>query len=184
MSFKIIPSAISGCFEIEFTRLNDVRGNFTKTFNVDLFKELNITMPVDEEYFTYSIKNVFRGLHFQTPPKDIDKIVYCVNGQVNDYVVDLRVGSPTYGKYVCFELNGERSKAIFVPTGLAHGFHVLSDNALMQYKVSRVFDKDCDTGIAFKTFEFAKDIVNPILSERDKQFVTFEEFDSPFTFNA
>lgn len=180
MNFKVIPTEILGCFEIEFTRLNDIRGNFTKTFNVNLYKQLGIEMHVDEEYFTYPVKNVFRGLHFQIPPKTIDKIVYCVMGQVNDYVVDLRKDSPTYGKYLCFELDGEKPKALFVPVGLAHGFYVKSENALMQYKVSRGFDKDCDTGISYTSFDFAKDIVNPILSDRDKQFISFEQFETPF----
>ena len=183
MSFKIIPSIIPDCFEIKFSRIIDNRGHFTKTFNVELFKELNIKMECAEEYFTYSDCNVFRGLHFQTPPKAIDKIVFCVNGNVNDFVVDIRKESPTYGEYVSFELNEETPKAIFVPKGLAHGFHVLSKSALMQYKVSDVFDKECDAGISYKTFPFAKNIVNPILSERDNKFVTFEEFNSPFIFN-
>lgn len=180
MSFKITPSKLDGCFEIEFNKLKDNRGHFTKTFNVELFEQLGVNMPIEEEYFTFSTKNVFRGLHFQIPPKAIDKIVYCVNGRVNDYVVDLRKNSPTFGQYVCFELDGETPKAVFVPVGFAHGFYVLSDSALMQYKVSKVFDKDCDTGIAYSSFEFAKAIVNPIISDRDKTFVSFNEFNSPF----
>lgn len=180
MSFKIIPSILDGCFEIEFNKLKDNRGHFIKTFNVELFNQLGINMPVEEEYFTFSTKNVFRGMHFQIPPKAIDKLVYCVSGRVNDYVVDLRKNSPSFGKYVCFELDGEIPKAVYVPVGFAHGFHVLSDSALMQYKVSKVFDKDCDTGIFYNSFEFAKDIINPILSDRDKTFVNFNEFNSPF----
>lgn len=180
MSFEIIPSIINGCYEISFNKLNDNRGHFTKTFNIDMFNDLGISMQLKEEYFTFSTKNVFRGLHFQLPPKAIDKIVYCINGKVNDYVVDLRKTSPTYGKYVCFELDSEKPTAIFVPAGLAHGFHVLSDSALMQYKVSGVFDKDYDTGISYKTFDFAKEIISPNLSERDKGFVTFDEFETPF----
>lgn len=137
-------------------------------------------MEVNEEYFTYSAKNVFRGLHFQLPPKAIDKFVYCVLGKVDDYVVDLRKKSPTYGKYLQFELDAEKPKALFVPVGLAHGFYVKSESAVMQYKVSRVFDKDCDTGISYKSFPFSKDIINPILSDRDKQFIAFEQFETPF----
>lgn len=180
MSFKITPSILDDCLEIEFEKLKDNRGYFTKTFNIELFNLSGIYMPIEEEYFTYSTKNVFRGLHFQIPPKAIDKLVFCVNGRVNDYVVDLRKNSPTFGQYACFELDGEKPKAIFIPVGFAHGFHVLSDSALMQYKVSKVYDKDCDTGISYNSFEFAKDIINPILSNRDKTFVNFSDFNSPF----
>lgn len=180
MSFKLIPSVIPDCYEIEFMKLNDNRGSFIKTYHSELYKELQIDIPLREEYFTYSHKNVFRGLHFQTPPKAIDKLVYCVSGHVKDYVVDIRKNSSTYGHYVCFDLKGEKPSAVFVPKGFAHGFYVLSDNALMQYKVSDVFNKECDAGISYKTFDFAKDIVNPVLSERDTQFVTLSEFSSPF----
>ena len=182
MSFKIINSSLQNCFLIEFNQLNDQRGHFTKIFHVDMFKNMGINMEVKEEYFTFSLKNVFRGLHFQLPPKDIDKLVFCVSGQVIDYVVDIRIGSPTFGKYDVFELNGNCPKAVFVPKGFAHGFYVISENALMQYKVSDVFDKDCDYGISYKTFDFAKDIVTPILSDRDYKFITLNEFDSPFKF--
>lgn len=180
MSFEIIPSKIDGCYEIAFVKLNDNRGHFTKTFNVDMFNDLGISFELKEEYFTFSSKNVFRGLHFQHPPKAIDKIVFCLHGKVNDYVVDLRKNSPTFGKHICFELDDKKPKAVFVPAGLAHGFHVLSDSALMQYKVSGVFDKDCDAGISYETFNFAKEIINPILSDRDKKFMTFDEFETPF----
>lgn len=182
MSFKKINSSLQDCFSIEFNQLNDQRGHFIKTFHTQAFKELGIDMEVKEEYFTLSTKNVFRGLHFQLPPKDIDKLVFCVSGIVKDYVVDIRKGSPTYGKYECFELNGDVPKAIFVPKGFAHGFHVISEDALMQYKVSGVFDKDCDYGISYQSFDFAEDISNPILSERDEKFETIYQFDSPFKY--
>jgi dTDP-4-dehydrorhamnose 3,5-epimerase len=184
MSFTIKESFIPGCFEIEYNRLTDKRGYFTKTFNVELFKEAKIKMEIAEEYFTFSCKHVFRGLHFQLPPMDLDKIVYCVDGKVNDYVIDLRLGSPSYGKHASFELNGDNPKAIFIPSGLAHGFHVISDSALMQYKVSTIFDKDCDTGISYLSFPFSKEICDPIISERDQKFVTLENFNSPFIFKG
>lgn len=182
MSFKVIQSKIPGCFEITFNQMKDNRGSFTKTFHEHLFKELHINMDVAEEYFTHSVKNVFRGLHFQLPPMDLDKMVYCVSGKVTDFVVDLRVGSPTYGDWVSFELDGDKPSAVFVPVGLAHGFHVKSDSAMMQYKVSNVYDSKCDAGISYTSFDFAKSIVDPIISERDLKFVTLEQFENPFKF--
>lgn len=183
MSFKIIESIISGCFEIEFPLIPDHRGHFIKTYHVDLFKTAGIEFNVAEEYYSFSKKNVFRGLHFQLPPKDLDKLVYCVDGKINDYIVDLRIGSPTYGQHVCFELNSNNPKAIFIATGLAHGFHVLSDSALIQYKVSQVYSKECDTGVSYLSFPFAKEITNPIISERDQSFELLSAFNSPFKFN-
>lgn len=182
MSFIIKETIISGCVEIEFNQLNDYRGSFTKTFHQKLFSDLNINMKVAEEYFTYSKQHVFRGLHFQIPPMALDKLVYCVSGQVTDFVVDIRKGSPTYGQFVSFELDGAKPSAVFIPVGLAHGFYVKSADALMQYKVSEVYDSACDAGILYKDFDFAKGFVNPIVSERDLKFTTLEQFNNPFVF--
>src|SRR4051812_10220206 len=98
--FTVTQAKIPGCFEIAFKNLGDLRGTFTKTFHTDVFKQLNIEMEVKEEFFIYSHKNVFRGMHFQNPPTAIDKMVFCVIGNVTDYIVDLRVGSPTYGEWI------------------------------------------------------------------------------------
>jgi dTDP-4-dehydrorhamnose 3,5-epimerase len=182
MSFKVRESFIPGCFEIIFTPFNDARGSFIKTFHSDIFKELNVEVHVAEEFFTYSKKNVFRGLHFQVPPMDLSKIIYCVSGSVKDFVVDLRVGSPTYGKWTCFELNEEKPLAIYIPPGLAHGFYVNSSQSIMQYKVSKAYDPDCDKGISYTTFDFAKDIIDPVISEKDSRLITMDQFESPFIF--
>lgn len=182
MSFTIKETKIKGCVEVLFNQLTDHRGSFTKTYHEELFKAIGITMKVAEEYFTYSKQNVFRGLHFQVPPKALDKLVYCVSGQITDYVVDIRKGSPTYGQYVSFELNSQQPSAVFVPVGLAHGFYVKSADAMMQYKVSEVYDAPCDAGILYTDFDFAKTFTNPIISERDLKFSSLEEFDNPFVF--
>jgi dTDP-4-dehydrorhamnose 3,5-epimerase len=178
--FTKIPSRLDGCFEVVFTQKDDNRGHFIKSYHVDMCHDLGIDMPIKEEYFTTSQKNVFRGLHFQHPPKAIAKMVYCVQGQVCDYVVDIRANSPTYGQYHVFELNSNKPSMVYVPEGFAHGFYVVSDSALMQYKVSDVFDAACDAGIDYRSFGFAQDIVNPIMSDRDKNFVAFKDFKSLF----
>lgn len=177
---QVIKSKIEGCFEIIFNDLKDKRGGFIKTFHEDIFKELNIDLKVTEEYFTYSTKNVFRGLHFQIPPMALDKVVFCVSGRVTDYVVDIRKNSPTYGQYLAFDLDGQKPKAIFMGKGLAHGFYVKSDFAMMQYKTSAVYDAKCDAGISYKSFDFAEDIVTPVISDRDAAFVTLDQFNNPF----
>jgi dTDP-4-dehydrorhamnose 3,5-epimerase len=178
--FEIKQSLLEGCFEVVFNQKNDNRGHFIKSFHIEDFKTFGIEMPFKEEYFTYSHKNVFRGLHFQNPPKAIAKMVYCVSGHVTDYVIDIRAKSATYGQYHVFELDGNKPKMVYVPEGFAHGFFVRSEHALMQYKVSDVFDAACDTGIDYQSFDFAKDIVNPIMSDRDQSFVKFFDFKSLF----
>jgi dTDP-4-dehydrorhamnose 3,5-epimerase len=181
--FTVTQSRIPGCFEISFKQMNDLRGSFTKTFHIEMFKQLNIQMDVREEFFIYSHKNVFRGMHFQNPPTAIDKLVYCVTGQVTDYIVDLRVGSPMYGEWISFELDSKTPKGLFVPKGCAHGYLVKSEFAIMQYKSSDVFDPKTDDAISYTSFSFAKDIKDPILSDRDIQAVSFKEFKNEFKFN-
>lgn len=182
MSCKVRESFIPGCFEIIFTPFNDARGSFIKTFHNEIFKELNVNINVAEEFFTYSKKNVFRGLHFQVPPMELSKVIYCVSGSVRDFVVDLRVGSPTYGQWAGFDLNEESPSAVFIPPGLAHGFYVTSEKAIVQYKVSKLYDPASDTGISYTTFDFAKEIVDPVISEKDSKLVSIDEFVSPFKF--
>lgn len=180
--FSRVETKIPGCFEITFKKLGDNRGAFIKTFHEDMFRDLNIEMHLGEEFFSTSKKNVFRGMHFQIPPSDVDKIVFCVKGNVTDYVADLRVGSPTYGEYLSFELDGTVPKAIFIPKGLAHGFYVNSEEAIMHYKSSGVFDPACDTGLTYKSFPFAKDILDPVITEKDLNLVSFQDFKNPFTY--
>ncbi|PBQ33956.1 dTDP-4-dehydrorhamnose 3,5-epimerase [Sphingobacteriaceae bacterium] len=180
--FNVVQTKISGCFEIQLKKIEDLRGSFTKTFHAHIFRELNLDMKFTEEFFIYSHKNVFRGMHFQNPPTATYKLVYCVHGEVTDYIVDLRVGSPTYGQYVSFELNAKSPKSIFLDKGLAHGYMVKSDFAIMQYKSSEVFDPATDGAIDYRSFDFAKDIVNPILSEKDIKAVSFEDFKNDFKF--
>jgi dTDP-4-dehydrorhamnose 3,5-epimerase len=182
MGVNKVESKIAGCFQVFFSNILDQRGSFVKTYQNALYKDLGISMELAEEYISYSKKNVFRGLHFQLSPKALDKMVFCVCGNVIDYVVDLRKNSITYGDYVSFELSDKNPSAIFIPKGLAHGFYVKSDNAVMQYKVSEVYDPELDSGISYSTFDFARDIPNPIISERDSNFKTIDAFETPFNF--
>lgn len=180
--FKTIESKLPGCFEIEFKGINDLRGSFTKTFHKEMYQKMNINSELGEEFFIYSHKNVFRGMHFQNPPKEISKIVYCVMGRVTDYLVDLRIGSPTFGQWTSYELDSDKPRAIFVAKGIAHGYMVKSDFALMQYKSSDVYNPECDDAISYRGFSFEKEIVEPILSERDIKAPTFDNFKSTFIF--
>ena len=130
----------------------------------------------------YFKTEVLRGLHFQRPPHDHEKIVYCTDGGVLDVVVDLRAGSPVYGKHVMIELTADKANMIYIPRGLAHGFYVTTKSATMHYKVSTQYAQSHDTGILWNSAGIDWPDDNPVLSSRDQSFSTFSDFESPFLF--
>ncbi|CNC80240.1 dTDP-4-dehydrorhamnose 3,5-epimerase [Yersinia pseudotuberculosis] len=178
MIFKKLD--IEGCYLIEFNKFIDSRGTFVKTFHSDFFSENGIVLDMREEFYSISAKNVIRGMHFQMPPAEHDKLVYCVNGAVLDVILDIRKDSKTYGEYFSIELSYENSLALWVPKGLAHGFLSLADNSIMFYKTSSVHNVECDSGIKWNSFGFKWPIDNPIISEKDNSLCYFDEFDSSF----
>ena len=182
MEIEIRQTEILGCFEIIPKVLKDERGTFVKTFHQDIFKANGLETHFAEEYYSFSHKRVLRGLHFQLPPMDHVKLVYCIFGKVLDAVVDLRVGSPTYGKFEIFELSSEKANMIYIPKGLAHGFYVESENAIMMYKVTTVYSPEHDTGILWNSVDIPWPDEKPIISQRDSQFQTFADFQSPFRY--
>jgi dTDP-4-dehydrorhamnose 3,5-epimerase len=179
---EIRETTIPNCYEIRPRILKDIRGCFVKTFHQEVFKQYQLETTFTEEYYSISYQSVLRGLHFQLPPHEHTKMVYCVQGQVMDAVVDLRVGSPTYGKFETFDLSAEKANIIYIPPGLAHGFYVLSETAIMLYKVSTVYAAEYDTGIHWDSVGIPWQTLDPIVSERDKSFKSFSNFQSPFTY--
>ena len=119
-------------------------------------------------------------MHFQIPPHDHSKLVYCVHGKVFDAVVDLRVSSSTYGKYDTTELDSETINVLYIPAGLAHGFYTISERAIMIYKVGTMYSSEYDTGILWNSLGIPWPDENPIISDRDNQFIEFDQFKSPF----
>ena len=119
-------------------------------------------------------------MHFQLPPMDHVKMVYCVEGKVLDAVVDLRKGSPTYGRFDLFELSAAKANSLYIPKGMAHGFCVRSERAIMVYKVSTVHSPAHDAGLLWNSMEIPWPIAEPILSERDAAFPRLDTFVSPF----
>ena len=178
--YEINKSDIEGCFEIIPKVFNDFRGSFVKVFHETTFQEAGLENNFAEEYYSKSFKGVIRGLHFQTPPDDHTKLVYCIDGSVYDVVVDLRVGSKTYGKFQALNLNSRDANMIYIPTGLAHGFCSLSDSATLVYKTSTVHSPSKDSGILWNSIGINWPCENPIISERDKSFIDFKSFKSPF----
>lgn len=181
---ELRESRITGCFQLQPKVLHDERGTFVKTFHKDIFSELEIQTAWAEEYYSISRKGVLRGLHFQLPPHDHEKLVYCVAGKVLDVVVDLRVGSPTYGRFETFELSAEKANIIYVPRGLAHGFYTISDTATMIYKVSTVYAPSHDSGILWNSIGIPWPDNNPLVSKRDSEFIPFSAFKSIFKYGG
>ncbi len=180
---KIISTKISGCYEIFPVIHKDRRGVFVKTFHYPTFKEFGLNTIFKEEYYSTSYKNVIRGLHFQLPPHDHIKLVYCISGIVKDVVVDLRLDSPTYGKHLSINLSSEIGNMVYIPKGMAHGFCSLSRTSTLVYKASTIYRPDKDTGIKWDSAGIAWPNKDTIVSKRDKLFLTLEEFKTPFVFN-
>ncbi|MCP4292703.1 MAG: dTDP-4-dehydrorhamnose 3,5-epimerase [bacterium] len=179
---EIRPTSLPGCLEILVPAFKDNRGSFVKTFNQDFFTEHGLTTNWQEEYYSFSNKDVLRGLHFQTPPFDHEKIVHCAAGRAFDVVVDLRTGSPTYGQYLTLTLDSRKANMLYIPRGMAHGFMALEEHTLMMYKVASVHAPDNDKGILWDSCGIPWPDREPIISERDLQWPTLEDYLSPFVF--
>jgi dTDP-4-dehydrorhamnose 3,5-epimerase len=177
---EFVATPLAGCFEIRPTVMDDKRGFFAKIFHKPLWQELGLCIEFDEEYLTYSVRGTLRGLHLQLPPMQHAKVVLCVKGEVFDVAVDLRKGSPTYGEHAVTRLSGAISNAVYLPPGIAHGFCVTSEEALLYYKQSSVYSPSHDAGVRWDSANIAWPISDPILSERDKVFQPLSAFESPF----
>lgn len=162
----------------------DNRGLFVKTFHDTTLKQGGIEFTLKESYFSVSKKDVIRGMHFQQPPHQHAKIVFCPVGAILDVIIDLRKGSPTYRQFVAQELSAENHKAFYIPEGFAHGFKALTEDAITYYLVSSEYSQAHDTGILYNSFGFDWGITSPVLSDRDLSFNSIEAFNSPFTYTS
>jgi dTDP-4-dehydrorhamnose 3,5-epimerase len=167
---------LEGVYIINNFNAPDNRGLFVKTFNKSVFQELNLDFEIRESYFSVSKKEVIRGMHFQLPPLDHDKLVYVPYGSILDVVLDLRKESPTYKCHISVELSADNKKSIFIPKGLAHGFKSLEDNTITVYNVSSEYNPSADTGINYQSFGFNWEEEEPIISKRDLLFQNFDVF--------
>lgn len=183
----IIKTDIEGVFIIEPKVFGDSRGYFFESFNAKDFAEktgLDIRFVQDNE--SRSHYGVLRGLHFQLPPYTQSKLVRCVKGKVLDVAVDIRKGSPNYGKWVSCELTEENHRQFFVPKGFAHGFCVLSDDAIFQYKCDNFYHPEAEGAIIWNDPDV--NIAWPIpaddveLSAKDLQHPLLKDFDTPFQY--
>jgi len=184
MNLTIKKSKIRGCYELLPEVHVDARGAFIKTYHKEIFERYHLKTDFSEEYYSISRKGVLRGMHFQIPPHDHVKVVYCVFGEVMDVIVDIRANSPTYGQFDMFTLNAEDRNMLYIPEGLAHGFYVVSDKAVLMYKVTTVYSPEHDTGILWNSVGIPWMDNHPLVSERDNKFQRFEGFVSPFQYEA
>lgn len=179
---NIEQTALEGVYIINNFVAHDERGTFVKTFNKKNFADVGLNFEIRESYFSISQKEVLRGMHFQLPPSDHEKLVYVPLGSIIDVVVDLRKDSQTYKKHISVELSAANRKSIFIPKGLAHGFKSLEDNTITVYNVATEYDAKSDQGIHFDSFGFDWQINAEIMSSRDKEFMTLNHFceNNPF----
>lgn len=175
-------TSLAGCFELLPRVLEDDRGRFVKPFHAQAFEQLGLESGFVEDFYTVSHQHVVRGLHFQKPPADHVKLVYCVQGEVLDAVVDLRVGSPTYGQHALFQLSAHTANSVYIPKGMAHGFCALSAQATLAYKVSTVHSVQHDSGILWSSANIPWPVNQPRVSERDRNLCPLDQFESPFQY--
>ena len=182
---NVINTEIEGVKIIEPRIFGDARGYFFESFSVRDFAEqtaIQVTFVQDNE--SKSRYGVVRGLHFQKPPYAQSKLVRVVSGTVLDVAVDIRKNSPTYGHHVCVELSGENHRQLFLPKGMAHGFAVLSDEVVFQYKCDEYYHPESEGAIAWDDptldIDWHLPMADVLLSEKDSHHPYFNEFVTPF----
>lgn len=183
---NIIQTEIPGVIIIEPRIFEDARGYFFESFSQREFDEKVGSVIFVQDNESKSSYGVMRGLHFQRPPFTQTKLVRCVRGAVLDVAVDIRRGSPTFGQHVAVELTEDNHRQFFIPKGFAHGFAVLSDTAVFQYKCDEFYHPEADGGINILDDSLGIDWHIPagkaILSDKDTKHPLLQDFDTPFTF--
>jgi dTDP-4-dehydrorhamnose 3,5-epimerase len=179
---KLITTPLQGIVLIQPDIFPDSRGYFFESFQEERFRTLGIDARFVQDNESLSQKGVLRGLHFQRPPFAQGKLVRVVTGAVLDIAVDIRKGSPTYGQWVKAELSASNKLMMYIPEGFAHGFLVLEDNTIFQYKCTNYYNRESEGGIIWNDPDLAIEwgITDPIVSEKDLKGVRFKEMQSPF----
>lgn len=183
---EVIKTDIEGPLIIEPKVFGDARGYFFESFSQREFDAKVGELRFVQDNESCSRRGVMRGLHFQMPPFTQAKLVRCVRGAVLDVAVDIRRGSPTYGRHVAVELTEDNHRQFFVPKGFAHGFSVLSDVAVFQYKCDEFYHPEADAGISILDESLGIDWLIPleeaVLSEKDTRHPLLSGFESPFVY--
>lgn len=168
-------------------KFGDHRGFFSEVYSREALRAAGVDLEfVQDNHSMSAAKGVLRGLHFQRPPFAQDKLVRVVRGSILDVVVDIRKGSPTYGKHVSVVISAENWKQVFVPVGFAHGFVTLEPGTEVIYKVSARYAPECDAGVLWSDPDLAInwgiDEASATLSDKDRKLPRFADFESPFTY--
>ena len=183
---EVIKTNINGVYIIEPRIFEDSRGYFFESYNDLEFVDKVGFVDFVQDNESKSSYGVMRGLHFQKPPYTQAKLVRCVRGAVLDVAVDLRKDSPTYGNHVAVELTEDNHRQLFIPKGFAHGFSVLNDIAIFQYKCDNFYHPECDGGINILDESLGIDWKIPmdkaILSEKDTKHPLLKDFETPFNY--
>ena len=183
---NVIKTALDGVLIIEPAVHGDHRGYFMETYSRADFEAAGITNDFVQDNESKSRYGVVRGLHFQKPPFAQSKLVRVVQGCVLDVAVDIRKGSPTYGKHVAVELSGENHRQLFIPRGFAHGFSVLSDEVVFQYKCDNFYAPSEEGALAWDDPKLGIDWGIPeeavLLSEKDRHHQSLDQLESPFSY--
>lgn len=179
---QVETTPFEGLLIIKPRIFGDERGYFFESWNEETFRNAGIDLPFMQDNQSASVKNVVRGLHFQTPPYEQGKLVRVISGAVLDVAVDLRRGQPTFGQHFKLVLDDRDKLMLFIPPGFAHGFKTLEDNTVFFYKCTQVFHREHDSAIRWNDPELNIDweVSDPILSEKDQKAPFFRDFVSPF----
>ena len=182
---KIVETDLPGCLVLEPQVFGDDRGFFYESFNRDKLAEVGLALDFVQGNVSSSARGVLRGLHYQWP-KPQGKLVSVLEGEVWDVAVDIRRGSPTFGRWTAAVLSADNKRHFWVPEGFAHGFVVLSERALFTYLCTQTYDREADAGIRWNDARLSIDwpVAEPVLSDKDARAQSFADFTSPFTYEG
>ena len=180
MEFK--KTHIPGPLVIQPKVFGDARGYFFESFSSRMFDQQGISEDFVQDNQSLSNKGILRGLHFQAPPFAQSKLIRVIKGAVLDVIVDIRRGSPTYGEHFALELNEENFSMLYIPKGFAHGFYTMEDATIFSYKCSEFYEPKSEGGIMWNDPDLKIDwgVDQPLLSEKDKNYIPFKDFKTPF----
>ena len=184
---QIEPTALSGVLILTPRRFGDDRGFFSEVWNRETLKAQGIDLDFVQDNHSLSRRTgTVRGLHFQAPPHAQDKLVRAGAGVVFDVAVDIRRGSPTYGRWVGVELSAENGRQLLIPKGFLHGFVTRSPEAELLYKCTDVYSPSCDGAVRFDSLgiDWGLDPASAILSDKDRAAPAFADFESPFVYEG
>lgn len=184
---NIDPTSLPGVVVLTPRRFGDERGWFSETWNRNALEKAGIEVDFVQDNHSFSAETgTLRGMHYQAPPHAQDKLVRCTRGAIWDVVVDVRIGSPYYGRWYGVELTAENGKQLFVPKGFLHGFITRAPDTEVQYKVTDVYAPDCDGSVRWDScgVDWPLDVAAPVLSDKDKVAPLLAYFDSPFVYES